>query len=162
MCQESRVEGNEEQLATISNVLNAERKIEEDSSHEIEFIREATAQAIIKEKEQDESDEKLLAKYLTTLKYEAEDFYNEAYHDYYSKNPEAFRYNLCFASSSPYFKAAVLIAKLGERTYQDFTKVNDFFSFIENNLEIPLKREKFIFPFLTATLDREFDGLFIP
>ena len=38
--------------------------------------------------------------------------------------------------------------------------MNDFFSFIENNLEIPFKREKFIFPFLTATLDKEFDGLF--
>ena len=38
--------------------------------------------------------------------------------------------------------------------------MNDFFIFIEKNLEIPLKREKFIFPFLTATLDREFDGLF--
>ena len=123
--QESRVEGNEEHLATISNVLNAERKIEEESSHEIDFIREATAQAIINQKEQDASDEKLLAKYLKTLNYEAEDLYNEAYHDYYSKNPFALRYNLCFASSSPYFKAAVLIAKLGERTYQDFIQMND-------------------------------------
>ena len=112
--QESRVGGNEEPLATISKVPDTERKIEE-SAQEIDLTWEATAQAIIKEKEKRISYEKKLEGYLRLLHREAEDLYNEAYHKYYSKNPNALRYNLCLASSSPYFKAAVLIAKLGKK-----------------------------------------------
>ena len=83
--QESRAVGNEEPLATISKVPNTQKKIEEESAQEIDFTQEATAQAIVKEKEKKISYEKMLASYLRSLHHEAEDLYNESYQDYYLK-----------------------------------------------------------------------------
>ena len=51
---------------------------------------------------------------ITTIKASAFELYNNAYQKYYLQDPAALRYNLCLASSNAYFKATILLAKIGE------------------------------------------------
>lgn len=97
---------------------------------------------------------------LEKLKSEANEMYIDAYKNYFLKYSSALRYNLCFASSSPYFKATILLAKLGE-SYADFISIKEFFDFLIRASGIGLKKTEFIFPFLTVTLGSDFNEFFL-
>ena len=136
---------NKEALASTSKAPKVEMKEEEERIQEMNLFWETPAHAITKQNEKDServSDEKILNEYLEVLNLDAERIYNKAYQVYYSRNPDALRYNLCFASSSIYFKAVLLIAKLGEKTCEDFLTLNDFFCSIEKNSGIILARKR--------------------
>ena len=92
---------------------------------------------------------------------EAERMYKDAYKTYYLKNHDALRYNLCLASSSPYFKATILLAKIGENIYQNFKSITDFFLFLQQSFpDLGLIVKHFKFKFLAVVLDENFNKRF--
>ena len=50
----------------------------------------------------------------------AEDMYKEAYKKHYKIQPAAARYKVYILTSNEYFKCVLLLAKLLEKTFDDF------------------------------------------
>ena len=90
----------------------------------------------------------------------SEIIFNEAYRDYYLDSPEAPRYNICLAASSPYFKSAVLLAKSLERLYRHFDSIEEFLGDIITTSVFTLNKTELGWEYLTATLDSDFDQIY--
>ena len=107
----------------------------------------------------DFQDEEALRIYKEMLILLSERLFNNAYKEYYSKNINAPRYNICLAASSRYFKSAILLAKTIERIHQKFDSMDHFFEALKVASVFKLA-DKESFNFLTAVLDDSFEDIF--